>query len=390
MSMPKILVGCDPELFVRNTETGKFVAPYQMIPGDKTKPHPVPDGAIQVDGMAVEFNIEPASSLEKWRGKIQGVRAALKAALPAGHELVTIPTADFDPDYWHTLPKEALEIGCVPDYNVYTGQENPRPDGGAQFFRSAAGHIHIGWTKDKDITDVDHIADCVEVTKQLDFYVGVPSCIWDTDQRRRLLYGRAGSIRVKPYGLEYRTPSNMWLNSTAATDFVYQASIAAVTDLFNDNALRTKFNEGWAAQYINGQRKTTRDTLYALGQYSNMLQKAGIYLLPENTAPKPKPKPVKIALDIDGVVADADFRWRGLRMDQLDADMIPMAVRDLEAVGDPGRHIPALMGLRDRLRGNRGGWRLQPDPMPVVIRGEPAGQALVDEFFAEVGQANRR
>jgi hypothetical protein len=396
MSMPKIMLGCDPELFVRNKETGKFVAPYQMIPGDKATPHPVPHGAVQVDGMAVEFNIDPANSLEEWRNNINSVRKDLADLIPLDCELVTVPTADFDPDYWNSLPKDALEIGCVPDYNVYTGQENPRPNGAAQFFRSAAGHIHLGWTKDKDITDVDHIADCVEVAKQLDFYVGVPSGLWDTDMRRRQLYGKAGSIRVKSYGLEYRTPSNMWLNSTAATDFVYNASIAAVSDLFEDIAMRTKFNDGWAQQYINGTRVTTQDTMFAIGQYSNRLVKCGLYELRANVAP-PKPKP---KIKAEAGMAVPEFRWRGMRIDQLDADMIPVAVRDLEVMGDPGRHIPALLGHREALRqqaeraarvrpaANFGvghdriaaDWQVRIPPQPVA--GRPLDQVFFDDIQA--------
>lgn len=399
MSMPKILVGCDPELFVRNTETGKFVAPYQMIPGDKHAPHPVPDGAIQVDGMAVEFNIEPAQSKDEWLGKIAGVRASLKAAIPEGHELVVVPTADFDPDYWDTLPKEALEIGCVPDFNVYTGQENPRPDPKGQFFRSAAGHVHIGWTKDKAIDDVDHIADCVEVAKQLDFYLGIPSGLWDREQRRRQLYGKAGSIRVKSYGLEYRTPSNMWLTNTALTGFVYDATIAAVTDLFEGVALRTKFNEGWAQQYINGLRTPTTDTMYAIGQYSNRLVKCGIYDLMKHVPPKEKPK-VKVQPFPEAVDPLENFMWRGRNIKEADLDEVDAAIRfvqrDRPDMGQFGV-LPALMGLRQNLR-NRprpqarvaidleaGGWNAAPQPVRVppngfVVRGRDAGVVVVDDF----------
>lgn len=284
MSMPKILVGCDPELFVQNAD-GKFVAPYKMIPGNKDKPHPVPHGAVQVDGMAVEFNIDPASTLKEWQTNINEVRNDLAHMIPAGHSLACVPTADFDPDYWNSLPKEALEIGCIPDFNVYTGMENPRPDAQGQFFRSAAGHIHIGWTKDKDTKDVDHLADCIEVAKQMDFYVGVPSLVWDSDPRRRLLYGKAGSVRIKPYGLEYRTPSNTWLNSAATIDFVYKATMAAVTDLFEGIAFRTKFNDNWAKAYIDANKKVTRDTTYNLAQYSIRLRDAGIQTL-HDTQPK--------------------------------------------------------------------------------------------------------
>ena len=59
--MTQILVGCDPEVFV--AKGGKFISAHGMIPGTKKAPHKVERGAVQVDGMALEFNIDPAASL---------------------------------------------------------------------------------------------------------------------------------------------------------------------------------------------------------------------------------------------------------------------------------------------------------------------------------------
>jgi hypothetical protein len=35
-------------------------------------------------------------------------------------------------------------------------------------------------------------------------YVGLPSVLYDTDVRRRTLYGKAGSFRLQPWGVEAR------------------------------------------------------------------------------------------------------------------------------------------------------------------------------------------
>ena len=53
-----ILIGADPELFVM--KNGKFHSADDLIPGSKDEPYPVENGAVKVDGMALEFNIRPA------------------------------------------------------------------------------------------------------------------------------------------------------------------------------------------------------------------------------------------------------------------------------------------------------------------------------------------
>ena len=59
------LIGADPEVFVTD-KNNQFVSAFNMVPGDKAKPYPVPFGAVQVDGMALEFNIEPASTRQEF------------------------------------------------------------------------------------------------------------------------------------------------------------------------------------------------------------------------------------------------------------------------------------------------------------------------------------
>lgn len=227
----KVLIGADPEVFVKSKATGEFVSAHGLIPGTKAKPHPVPDGAVQVDGMALEFNINPASSEDEFVRNIQSVLSTLKGMVP-DYDVVIESTATFSKEAVAGLPKEALELGCEPDLNVYTEEENPRPvvpEG--EFFRTAAGHIHIGWTEGMDVDDPDHREACFMLGKQLDLYVGAGSRFFDADQKRRSLYGKGGAIRIKPYGMEYRTLSNAWLTDERYMRWVYQAVVKAFEDL---------------------------------------------------------------------------------------------------------------------------------------------------------------
>jgi hypothetical protein len=257
----EVLLGCDPELFVKNSNHGGFHCAHGLIPGTKIQPHPVKNGAVQVDGMALEFNIDPAKDITEWMANINSVRTQLQAMVP-GYSLETVPVADFDQRTMDHAPFEAKELGCEPDFNAWNGAPNPRPDGTVNF-RTASGHIHVGWTEDADVRSVNHTADCVAVVKQLDYTLGIYSLLWDPDNRRRSLYGRAGAYRPKQYGVEYRVLSNAWLKDERLTRWVYNAAIVAVNELEKGN----RFYEmhGDLAQSIINDNIVDWHTKYKLG-----------------------------------------------------------------------------------------------------------------------------
>ncbi len=211
-------IGCDPEVFVKKVGEPGFVSAHGLIPGDKKAPHKVANGAVQVDGMAVEFNTDPvqlsAYGSETFSNQVLSVFSSLSKMIKEKDATFTLArnaaTADFDPEYLEAQPEEAKELGCDPDYNAYTGEMNERPDGSVNF-RTAAGHIHIGWGADIPVDHPEHLEICRNIVKVLDLFVGIPSVILDRDSRRRLMYGKAGAFRPKPYGVEYRTPSNFWI-----------------------------------------------------------------------------------------------------------------------------------------------------------------------------------
>lgn len=233
--MTKILVGADPELFMKNGNTGEFVSAHengcgQRVPGTKWEPFKVPFGAIQVDGTALEFNIDPANTVDEFVHNIQNVRATLEEYVP-GYNVVAEPVAIFDQNYftWE-IPSHAQELGCNPDFNGWTYKSNPRPDPQGKPIRTASGHIHIGWGDNFDVEDKDHFVHCCRVARQMDYYLGIHSLLWDKDGTRRELYGKAGAFRPKPYGMEYRVLSNRWLNSEALMRWVYNTVQVGMTD----------------------------------------------------------------------------------------------------------------------------------------------------------------
>ena len=75
--------------------------------------------------------------------------------------------------------------------------------------------------------------EAAQVARQMDFFLALPSLFYDDDVRRRSMYGKAGCMRVKPYGMEYRTLSNKWLGDDSLIKWVFnqvQAGMAALRE----------------------------------------------------------------------------------------------------------------------------------------------------------------
>lgn len=233
MTFPTVRIGADPEIFVLDQHK-KFVSAFGLITGDKQNPTKVEKGAVQVDGMALEFNIDPANYELEFVTNVQTVMAILGSMVP-GYELAPVPVAHFTQEYLDAQPDEAKILGCEPDYNAYTGGVNIKPDA-KRPMRTASGHVHIGWTNGVDTETPDHNEACRAVTQQMDVVLGLPSLFYDADTERREMYGKAGCYRRKPYGAEYRTLSNAWLLSAERMAWVYRNAVKGMQALFEGNA----------------------------------------------------------------------------------------------------------------------------------------------------------
>lgn len=227
-----IKIGADPEVFIKNNFGN--ISAHTMLPGTKEEPFIVPNGAIQVDGVAAEFNIDPASTEDEFLFNIKHVLSILRDMLPEGNEINISPSEVFD---LSGLPEGVTNLGCSPDFNAYTLRQNKQPDGKSTSMRTAAGHLHIGWGIGMDVKSQRHFNTCANVAKQLDAYIGLPSILFDDDNKRRELYGKAGAFRPKPYGLEYRTLSNKWLTSDKLIRFVYTNTLSAIKTLMSGKSI---------------------------------------------------------------------------------------------------------------------------------------------------------
>ena len=240
-----LLVGSDFELplFLRD---GTPFPVTGLLGGTKRAPKPLEKLGkgfyVQEDNVNAEFNIPPAKTPKEFTGNILKVLGALPRILP--------PTVTFKYAAATEYKAELLDhhqakvFGCDPDYNAYSGEENPRPYSKNQLLRTASGHVHVGW---ENPTQEERVA----LVKMLDVVSGV-YFIGADDERRRQLYGKAGSYRPKEYGCEYRVLGNSWLQDPS---LVYGHVIQAV-DLVNNGATLTREEEQAVQEAINTDKYT--------------------------------------------------------------------------------------------------------------------------------------
>lgn len=216
--MRSFTVGADPELFATR-KNGKFVSVVGKFPGSKENPHPIEGGgAVQVDNVACEFNTVPAASPDAFSN-------AVAVPLAKVQELLALKKLHASTEAYAEFPvkelnhPDALQAGCNPDYCAYDGTENAPPDFYTTLHRSAAGHVHVGVELSEDEVPL--------LVKALDLILTIPALKHESAERRDL-YGKAGCFRRKPYGIEYRTPSNHWIFTEERRKWVYSCVENAV------------------------------------------------------------------------------------------------------------------------------------------------------------------
>lgn len=222
-------LGADPELFWM--KDGHPHSVEGKLPGTKSEPFPIKEGgfAVQVDNVASEFNIPPADSAVAFSSSIGYVIKYLeKQAKKHGCVLSYAPCLDFSWEQTHT--PHALTMGCDPDFSVWTGDVNPRPEPPEQM-RTAAGHVHISWEGGVTYETQTLVGKCCDV------WLGLPHILATEKNDRRKLYGKAGCIRPKDFGIEYRTLDCSWVRDYRLRKHVFHNAQALFSAIRNSDNL---------------------------------------------------------------------------------------------------------------------------------------------------------
>lgn len=127
------------------------------------------------------------------------------------------------------------------------------------------GHIHLGYENIKvpfngNIFTYDVDEQRSEIVKVLDLFVSVPSVLMEPDNKRKELYGKAGAFRPKPYGLEYRTPSNWYLANNKLKRWMFD-SVKKAIEFFNENGQLENNLANYICQTINNNDKDAAKVL---------------------------------------------------------------------------------------------------------------------------------
>lgn len=222
-------IGADPELFLQ--ENDKIISAEGIIGGTKIKPKKVSEEGhfIQEDNVMIEFNIPPCNSKDKFVEEINYMKEYLDSYVKLINKNynINLSTSNiFDPKVLNT--EQARQFGCDPDFNVYLKDINQPPDADSNI-RCCGGHLHIGYDNPNEKTTEN-------IIYALDIMLGLDSVLLDNDKLRKQMYGKAGSFRFKPYGLEYRTLSNFWIQDNLLIKWVYDRVESAI-NLVNSGLL---------------------------------------------------------------------------------------------------------------------------------------------------------
>lgn len=226
MRVENIKVGSDPELFIINKKTNKVVSSIGLIPGVKGNAYRAPDMpegyGLQIDNILAEFNIPPTNDKDEFLYSMNYMKNYIRKYVQnINPDLDILCTASMDVDEDQLQSEEAKLFGCSVDYNAYTEEENPKPDGESTTMRSAGVHIHLSYNKPNMRTSLWLI-------KYMDMYLGIPSVVIDPDTRRRTLYGKAGAFRLCKYGFEYRVLSSKMISEDKYIQFIWNGVKKAI------------------------------------------------------------------------------------------------------------------------------------------------------------------
>ena len=256
MTFKLLKVGSDTEFFLRDIKTGLPVTAIGRFGGTKQEPKPVLDEVgfcIQEDNVMPEINIPAAADYRTFYLNCDRILTWLKEeANKQGLEVDIAASMAFSVEQLDH--DQAKNIGCEADYCVWTQSENVFDETKRkylEYLRTSGGHVHVSFTNTAEKIKQE---DQELLVMFLDVLLGVPSILLDVDTERRKLYGKAGSFRFKPYGIEYRVLSNFWFRSNQMQAWVFNQVEMAVGYMNNKGCIRLLYDQADKIQQsINNQ-----------------------------------------------------------------------------------------------------------------------------------------
>lgn len=199
VNQQQVKFGSDPEFF--------FLKDDRVVPGIYSA-----RGMARVAPDGFQAELHPgASDCRQVAGKNIGsaLYHAVNRASREGYKIDFSVGREIDDITFFSVPETERRFGCNPTKTPYSKVRVPK--GTRTRFRSCGGHIHLGNSRLAKLEESEQY----KLVQLLDIICGNTCVLIDRDHaniKRRKLYGRAGEYRMKSYGIEYRVPSNFWLN----------------------------------------------------------------------------------------------------------------------------------------------------------------------------------
>lgn len=289
--------GSDPEFVIVDGNLAPKSA-IKVFPGHgKESKIPIGDQAIFYDNVLLEFNLRPARTLMEFNANFKECLIGASKILKKKNlylrtrASLNFPALECEDD-------DACVFGCEPEFCIYNRTSDnkimrvdpPIMEPGSTF-RSCGGHIHIGHV----MANWETGGDPATVIKLMDAFVGVVSVFLDKDESsaaRKKLYGGAGSHRVTPYGVEYRTLSNFWLSDPKLTEIIYKltrlvmekvlTNPTVIDDVIDLPSLQKLVNEGSPQKALSFYEHALEGNLpFELQHLIDTCMDCGYYDLPQ-------------------------------------------------------------------------------------------------------------
>lgn len=201
--------GTDPEFFIINAESKDILSSIYLINGNKSNPEPleVEGYSILKDNVLVEGNVPPTRTIEGFKDSILTLKELIRRKLNSlGYDiefnLLEEDSAIINPMFL-THP-EALEFGCEPYLNAWSGAVCKADALEAESFRTAGFHVHLGYDIESGSLYGKYAMNKA-ITRAFDIFVVIPSLFINFCAKRFVNYGGLGQYRETSYGVECRS-----------------------------------------------------------------------------------------------------------------------------------------------------------------------------------------
>ena len=226
-------IGADPEFFIKNVKKDIFLPSTFFVNGTKEAPEDMGNGfSLLKDNLSIEGNIPAAFSKTEFIKNIKFLKKLIT---------LTVKQNDSDAEIFYTdeakfktsflMSEDGVAFGCSSYEDAWNNEKVQTPVLINLLTRQIGFHIHIGY----EIIDEKYSKhDCnVAITKAFDTFLSNQSDSIHFSKVRRKYYGRFGSFRNKPYGVECRSLGG-YFTQDKYLSWIYD-QVTNVIDFVNEN-----------------------------------------------------------------------------------------------------------------------------------------------------------